>query len=165
LAGPKIEPIAAQEEAMHAALLALNNAHARETSFLSLDGWQSLTGNAYAATCVAGAAALLIAFDQDADYDGVNFQWFRARLDRFVYVDRIVVAESHRGTGLARTMYHDLFRRMRASGQSKVTCEVNVVPPNPGSDAFHARLGFIAMGQAELVDGEKTVRYLIKDLA
>ena len=44
---------------------------------------------------------------------------------------------------------------MRASGQSKLTCAVNVFPPNPGSDAFHARLAFTNDGytpvQQELI--------------
>jgi uncharacterized protein len=33
----------------------------------------------------------MLAFDQDADYDSPNFLWFRERLARFVYADRVVV--------------------------------------------------------------------------
>ncbi len=43
--------------------------------------------------------ALLLAFDQAADYDSPNFLWFRERFPRFVYVDRIVVAGEARGRG------------------------------------------------------------------
>jgi predicted GNAT superfamily acetyltransferase len=161
----RIEPITMQDGATQAALLALNNAHARETSFLTPRRWRTLVDAAFAAVCVDGSAALLVAFDQDADYDSLNFIWFRDRMSRFVYVDRIVVAESHRGGGLASLMYHDLFSRVRTAGQARVVCEVNLVPPNPASDAFHAKMGFTEIGRADLVHGGKTVRYLAKHLA
>ena len=45
----------------------------------------------------------LIAFDQNADYRSPNFLWFKARLPRFVYVDRVAVAEAERG-GAARDL-------------------------------------------------------------
>lgn len=159
-----IEKITAQDEAMNAALVALNNANAVETSFLTLKEWQSMIAGAFSATCIQGPAALLITFDQDADYASVNFQWFRARLDRFVYIDRIVVSEAYRGAGLARLMYDHLFTLARAAGHHTVTCEVNAVPPNPVSDAFHAEMGFQEMGLAALADQGKTVRYFSKQL-
>lgn len=160
----KIETIASQSEATATALLGLNNANAAETSYLTPEEWQAIIAGAFSATCMEGPAALLITFDQDADYDSVNFQWFRERLDQFVYIDRIVVSESHRGAGLARILYEDLFTMARTAGHDTVTCEVNAVPPNPGSDAFHARMGFKEMGLAELADRGKTVRYFAKQL-
>ena len=160
----QIRPIAIQDATTQTMLLTLNNANAEKTSFLTAQKWQSMIGAAFTATCVRGPAALVIAFDQDADYDSVNFKWFRERLSRFVYIDRIVVGEHHRGAGLARSMYDDLFERGRSAGQDIVVCEVNAIPPNPGSDAFHARMGFTEMGQAELAGSEKTVRYLAKHL-
>jgi len=159
-----IQPIAIQGKAAHAALLALNNANAMETSFLTPQKWASMVDTAYAATCIGDAAAFLIAFDQRAAYDSVNFLWFRERLPRFVYVDRIVVSADHRGAGLARSMYEDLFERARGSGHDTVVCEVNAEPPNPVSDAFHARMGFAETGSAVLSDNDKTVRYFAKHL-
>jgi len=159
----QVDLITAQDADVESALLALNNAHARETSFLTMPEWRALVGLAYAATCIDQAAALMIAVGDAAAYDGVNFQWFKSKLDRYIYVDRIIVAESHRGAGLARTLYDDLFERMRASGHHTVACEVNAVPPNPGSKAFHAGLGFLEIGRATLHDRGKTVKYLIKE--
>jgi hypothetical protein len=43
--------------------------------------------------------------------------------------------------------------------------DVNLNPPNPGSDAFHAKLGFKEVGQAVLYGGAKTVRYMEKPLS
>ncbi len=159
-----IEPIAAQDDAVQAALRDLNNANARETSFLTGGDWQTLVAGAFAATCVPDAAALLITFDQDADYHSLNFKWFQARRPRFVYVDRIVVADRRRGHGLAARLYRDLFARAQAAGHGRVVCEVNLDPPNPGSDAFHRKMGFEDVGRAELEPKVKTVRYYEKQL-
>lgn len=109
-------------------------------------------------------AAFLVAFDQDGAYDSPNFLWFRDRLARFVYVDRIAVDAVHRGRGFARLLYEDLFVRARALGHDTVVCEVNAEPANPASDAFHAALGFTVIGNAALAGRGKTVRYLRKAL-
>jgi len=146
-----------------ASLVALNNAHAAELSYLSPDRFAALIGEAFLACRIGEADALLIAFDQAAAYDSPNFLWFRDRFDRFVYVDRIVVAPEARGRGLARRLYEHLFDRVRAAGHCRVVCEVNADPPNPASDAFHAALGFVEIGSAPLANG-KTVRYFEKPL-
>ena len=43
-----------------------------------------LIGRAFLAMAMKSGCALLISFDQAADYDSPNFLWFRARFDRFV---------------------------------------------------------------------------------
>lgn len=146
------------------AILTLNNAHARETSWLEPNRFDYLIGQAYLALRVGEADAFLLAFDQDADYDSANYVWFRARYPRFAYVDRIIVAEHARGQGLARLLYERLFERALADGHTMVACEVNSDPPNPGSDAFHAAMGFAPVGEATIYGGERTVRYLVRPL-
>jgi predicted GNAT superfamily acetyltransferase len=127
-------------------LLALNNAHAEELSLLDAARMGRLVGEAFMAARLGEADALLMAFDQDADYDSPNFIWFRDRYERFVYVDRVVVDPAQRGRGLARRLYEALFARAAAGGHTLVVCEVNAEPPNPASDAFHAALGFAEVG-------------------
>ncbi len=147
------------------AVLALNAAHEAETSALTRDALERLVEAAFSATAIgAGTDAFLIAFDEAATYDSPNYLWFQARYDRFVYVDRIIVAGHARGRGLARLLYEDLFSRTRHSGRDLVACEVNLRPPNPGSDAFHAALGFVEAGRGDIHGGAKTVRYLTKSL-
>jgi hypothetical protein len=145
-------------------LLALNTANQIATSELDLEGLRALLASSWRALAIGEGDALMIAMDQDSPYTSPNFQWFKARHDRFAYVDRIIVDEAARGRGLARRLYEHLFDLARAGGQHRVGCEVNVVPPNPGSDAFHAKLGFKEVGRAELYGGSKTVRYLERDL-
>ena len=145
--------------------LALNNAHATELSFLEPARFARLVRGAFLARRIGDIDALLLAFDQDADYDSPNFLWFRERYLRFVYVDRIVVAPESRGRSLARQLYDDLFENARHRGHDQVVCEVNTQPPNPASDAFHARLGFAEVGRAVLPGGDKAVRYLRRALS
>jgi len=101
--------------------------------------------------------AFLLGFGPGSAYDSPNYRWFAARLDRFAYVDRVIVAPHAQGRGLARGLY-DAFA---ATAPGPLVCEVNSEPPNPGSDTFHARLGFTEMGRASLGPG-KAVRYLIR---
>ena len=146
--------------ALGRSLLALNNDHAQELSWLEPQRLEHLVSEAFLARRIGNVDAFLLAFDQDARYDSPNFEWFRARYLRFVYIDRIVVAASARGRGYARRLYCDLFERAIRAGHRRVVCEVNSVPPNPASDAFHAALGFVEVGTASVYNASRTVRYL-----
>jgi uncharacterized protein len=140
-------------------MLALNAAHESETSPLDRAKLTEMLGGAFhSATEGAGRDGFLIAFDQEAPYDSVNFLWFKARYDRFVYIDRIIVAPHARGRGLARLFYEGLLDRARFAGHDRVVCEINIEPPNPGSMAFHAALGFTEIGRGVL-GGGKVVSY------
>ena len=145
------------------ALLRLNNDNARETSTLTADGFDHLIAVARVATFIGPGAAFLLAFEHSDTYDGGHFLWFRERLDRFLYIDRVVVARDQRRRGLGRILYEDLFARARRLGHSRIACEVNALPPNPTSDAFHAALGFVQVGTATIDGGAKIVRYLVRD--
>ena len=147
------------------AALSLNNTHAKETSLLDDAGLTALIDIAfYARGLDGGVTALLIALDEAAPYDNPNFNWFKQRFDRFVYIDRVIVDERARGHGIARMLYQDLFAAAKEAGHSRVVCEVNLTPPNPASDAFHAAMGFTAVGHAILYSGRKEVRYFEKIL-
>jgi predicted GNAT superfamily acetyltransferase len=164
----ELQPVTAAEASagtlLGKALLALNNEHARELSWLEPERLQHLVEQAFLARRVGNIDAFLLAFNQGAHYDSPNFLWFPSRYPRFVYVDRIVVASAARGRGLARRLYDDLFEQAIAAGHDRVVCEVNLQPPNPASDAFHAALGFIEVGTATIHDGNRRVRYLSKAL-
>jgi uncharacterized protein len=151
-----------RDAAKQAALLALNNAHALETSFLDAAKFARMIEGAAVASCVAPEAAFLLAFDQTSTYEGGHFQWFCARLPKFLYVDRVVVDASLQRSGYGRQLYTDLFQRAAVLGYGLVTCEVNLRPSNSVSDAFHARLGFQPAGEATVPGSGKTVRYLVR---
>ena len=141
-------------------LLALNNAHAAELSLLTEESFAHWVSVSFLTMRAEAHPAFLLAFEQNAPYTSPNFLWFQQRMPRFVYVDRIVVGAAARGLGLARILYQDLFLKAKSASHDRIVCEVNSNPPNPGSDAFHAALGFTVVGEAYVESRGKSVRYL-----
>ena len=84
-----------------------------------------------------------------ADYDSVNYGWFRSRYDHFVYLDRVVVDEPYWGRGVGRALYEETERiGSLADPEAQVfALEVNVEPRNDRSLAFHDMLGFREVGR------------------
>jgi uncharacterized protein len=143
-------------------LLQINNSSARETSMLTREKLDRMISLARVATFIEPSAAFLLAFAENDEFDGGHFLWFRSRFDKFLYVDRVVVSEDRRRLGLGRVLYADLFKRAEELGHRSVVCEVNLQPPNPISDRFHAAQGFAEVGRATIENGAKTVRYLLR---
>lgn len=156
-----IVPIAAADRSK---LHALNNDHAVELSYQTRPQFDHLIATAFAAIATEDSAAFLLAFDERAKIPSVNFAWFKARYPRFVYIDRVVVSPAARRTGVSARFYDHVATRARAVGHTMLCCEVNSDPPNPASDAFHARQGFAPVGEALLAESGKSVRYLAKSL-
>jgi len=146
-------------------LLALNNAEAEAVNALDAAGFAALAEAAFCALAAgAPAHAFLLALDETAPPRGPNHAWFLARFPRFAYVDRVVVAPEAQGRGAGRALYAALAARARAAGIGRLCCEVNLDPPNAGSLAFHARLGFAPLGEATDPRNGKRVRYLGREL-
>jgi hypothetical protein len=144
------------------ALLALSNAQGRDIGVFSREAFVELVELSFRARMTLARDAFLIALAEKAPAIAPNYRWFAERFERFVYVDRVVVAENARRKGLARLLYDDLFAAAAQAGYAHVCCEVNIDPPNPASDAFHAALGFLEIGSAWLPDRGKRVRYLMR---
>ena len=143
-------------------LVALNNTNVRELSPLDLPRMRQLVMMSFLALRIDGSSGFILSMEQDAPYRNAHFEWFRARYDRYVYVDRLVVHQDHRGRGLARRLYSELFERASAAGHSYITCEVNMVPPNPASHAFHLATGFVPVGEAATPEGKHVKYYALK---
>lgn len=141
----------------HGALLALNNKFAKELSWQEPDQFESLLSSAWYTRTIGDCDALLVVFDQDAEYDNANFRWLKNKFDKFIYVDRIVSAIS--GKGYAGALYTDLFGHAREQGHERIVCEINVDPPNPGSVAFHSKLGFAEVGRQTLSNGKEVAYF------
>lgn len=146
------------------AVLALNNAAVPAVPPATPESIRDLVATASLALVVetrpGSPVGFLLAMDSGVDYDSENFRWFAARSDSFVYIDRIVVAESARGGGIGTVLYDAVFDRAAELGRVEVTCEVNVRPANPSSLAFHARLGFTKLDEQETKGGAYRVALL-----
>ncbi len=138
---------------------ALNQTHATELSSQTPAAFRALIARARYARAIEDEGAFLLAFDRRPAPFSPNFDWFQARFERFLYIDRIAVDARHRRKGLAQALYGDLAAFARDAGFQMLAAEVNSDPPNPASDALHAALGFTVVGEAYLADRDKTVRY------
>ena len=106
-----------------------------------------------------------LVFAHDHAYDGEEFLALRSLIARpFLYIDQVVVLPSAQGTGIGRQMYEAIERAALLGRADSLCCEVNAIPPNPGSLAFHSRLGFGAVGSLATRDG-RTVHLLRKRLS
>jgi hypothetical protein len=101
--------------------------------------------------------AFILALGTGAEYDSVNYQWFERRYAEFLYVDRVVVSPHSRSTGAGSGLYRELFEHASRHLIPVVACEFDVEPPNPASERFHAKFGFIEVGRQSVAGGKKTV--------
>jgi predicted GNAT superfamily acetyltransferase len=144
-------------------LLELNLASVRELS--ELDGprlqWiLSLAHRALAVEAERELVAFALAIAPGTGYDSANYRWFGARFERYLYLDRVVVAARLRRRGIATLLYDAL--EAAAAPFGRMVCEVNVSPPNPASVAFHAARGYVEIGR--LSHDGKVVALLSREL-
>jgi uncharacterized protein len=102
----------------------------------------------------------VMAMDPGLDYASENYVFFESRFSNHLYIDRIVLTDESRGLGLGSTLYQHIFDRARADGRERVTCEVNLEPPNPGSLRFHRRWGFEDVDTQPTKGGQVVVQLL-----
>ena len=109
-----------------------------------------------------GGAALgfVMAMDPGLDYSSENYVFFESRFTNHLYIDRIVLTDESRGLGLGSALYQHIFDRAKADGRERVTCEVNLEPPNPGSLRFHRRWGFEDVDTQPTKGGQVVVQLL-----
>ena len=160
-------PIRPATAADHARIVTLNAAEMEQTSAMDLARLAELEALACAHWVVeteGEVVAFLLAMDETAAYANDNFRWFAARLPRFVYIDRIVVDARTAGQGLGKQLYQHLSDHARERGIDTLVCEYNLDPPNPGSKAFHDRLGFREIGQQRVAGGQKLVSMQLLNL-
>jgi predicted GNAT superfamily acetyltransferase len=129
-------------------VLSLNHANVSALSPLDESRLRALRGLADRVDIldVEGAfAGFVITFASGTTYDSDNYGWFGDRHDRFYYLDRIVLAEGFRRRGLGGFVYDEVEKV--AAPYGRLCLEVNLVPPNEGSLAFHASRGYVEVGR------------------
>lgn len=151
-------------------VLAINNANAPAVGELTADGLEYLVEHSLYSLIVADVSgtdvqAFCLTFAPGVPYTSPNYQWFSARYDNFVYLDRIAVADKYQNNGYGTALYDAVTQYMTIDRTAPLlTCEVNLQPPNLGSLRFHQRLGFQEVGQQESKPG-LIVSLLAKHLA
>jgi uncharacterized protein len=102
----------------------------------------------------------LIALDPGQSYDSENYTFFESRFTNHLYIDRIVLSPSAQGLGLGGELYQAVFDKARLDSRDRITCEVNLEPPNPGSLRFHRRWGFVDVDTQPTKGGQVVVQLL-----
>ena len=147
------------------ALAALNDAAVPAVNALGAEGLAAHVPEcdlALVADGEDGPLGFLLALTPGSGYGSENYLWFSEHVPGSLYVDRIVVSPDAHGQGLGRLLYAAVDARARELGLGQVTCEVNLDPPNPGSLAFHARLGFEQVGEQVTKGGTVRVALMAK---
>ncbi len=152
-------------------LLALNNAAVPAVNELSGDemawfidvAWCFLVAEIATDQALGVPAALLVGLDGPGlPYASHNYAWFSERFDRFLYVDRVVVDPSAFRLGVGRAFYEAFIDS--ADGHDHLCAEVNTVPRNDRSLAFHDAMCFEAVGEQSDEESGKAVRMYARRL-
>lgn len=141
-------------------IVKLNDMAVEHTSPMDLERLSLLTSlAAYFRVAVSDGrvVAFLLAMKDGVPYHNDNYGWFTSRYKSFLYIDRVVVADEFQGCGIGTNLYSDIFSYARQEKIPYITCEINAVPPNEISAAFHARLGFSEVGSQWIGEGQKKV--------
>ena len=90
----------------------------------------------------------VVTFAPGSAYDSENYRWFSDRAtggDDFYYLDRFVLHASQRRRGIGGRVYDEI--ESAAAAYGRMALEVNLVPRNEASLAFHAGRGYVEVGQ------------------
>jgi predicted GNAT superfamily acetyltransferase len=83
-------------------------------------------------------------YDEKTYYDSLNYLYFKNRYQKFLYVDRIIIAGEYQKKGYGQQLYDFV---IDTHNPDIFCCEVNITPPNRQSLSFHQKYGFNEIGQ------------------
>ncbi len=119
-----------------------------------LDWLVGLSSRALVADIDGAIGGFVITIAPGSAYDSVNYRWFEERYDDHNYLDRIVVAPTHRRLGIASQLYDEIETLL------PVTLEVYAEPPNIASLGFHAARGYQEVGRLPQDNGKIAAMFL-----
>ena len=96
-------------------------------------------------------SGFIILMREGQNYDSLNYKFFNSQSFPFLYVDRIAIKDGHRRKGLGRMIYEktiDIAKELNIP----TCCEVNTIPRNDPSLAFHDSFGFKEVGTKDYED-------------
>ncbi len=140
---PDLRPLRDEDEA---AVLALNEANVKMLAPLGeeeLRRLQRLADRFDVLEVDGDFAGFVITMTAGQDYDSPYYGWFSDNVDGFYYLDRIVLSPAHRRMGLGGFVYDEMERA--ATPYGRMCLEVNLIPRNDASLAFHASRGYVEL--------------------
>lgn len=146
-------------------VLALNEAVVHKLAPLDLERFAWFVDHAacaWAADVDGELAGFVLVLAPGVAYESDNYRWFSERYEDFRYLDRVAIDEPYRRSGVGSAIYREVEAQAAALGLP-VLLEVNEVPPNEASLAFHAARGYRPVGTLDHDGGAKVVRLLAWD--
>ena len=107
-------------------------------------------------------AGFLLCLPDNIEYESLNYKWVSERYSNFMYIDRISVLQKFQNLKLGTALYTDLLYFSIENGYDIILCEVNIMPPNPGSIRFHKKFDFVECGSQFTEGGTKEVQFFYK---
>jgi uncharacterized protein len=143
---PSLRPATDADVAAILALNARNVVKLAPMDAARLDELRALADRVDVVDVDGGFGGFVITFGPGTTYDSDNYRWFTDRHgDGFYYLDRIVLHEDFRRRGLGGFVYDEVEAIARKHG--RMALEVNLVPRNDASLAFHRARGYVEVGQ------------------
>tara|TARA_B100001175_G_C19464908_1_gene618565 strand:- start:39 stop:554 length:516 start_codon:yes stop_codon:yes gene_type:complete len=90
----------------------------------------------------------MICFREKSAYNSKNYEFFKKKESKFLYVDRIAISDKYRRSGIGKNLYLKI-KSLAANNDLPVCCEVNTDPLNEISIRFHKDLGFTEVGECK----------------
>ena len=101
----------------------------------------------------------VICFREGSEYHSLNYKFFSDCENKFLYIDRVVIKNGFRRKGAGTILYNHL-SSISDKADLPLCCEVNTIPKNEISLNFHAKNGFVDVGNHNYKD--HSVVYLKK---
>jgi predicted GNAT superfamily acetyltransferase len=140
---PELRPLRDEDVAD---VLALNEANVEMLSSLDEAELEQLAelADRFDVVDVDGSfAGFVVTMTAGGDYDSPYYRWFSENVDGFYYLDRVVMHPAFRRRGLGGFVYDEIERT--AAPYRRLCLEVNLIPRNDASLAFHAARGFVEL--------------------
>lgn len=158
----KLRPMTTADDAAVLALNATAEGLVEPLGPARLDWLRLIAAHAVVVEEDSRPVGFVLTFTPGSAYDGLEFEWFAATYaDRFLLVERIVVAEERRRRGIGTAVYRAIERA--AKPFDRVVARVRSDPPDPAGLGFHASRGYTEVGKQRLPTGA-TMALMAKDL-
>ena len=147
-------------------ILSSNSLNEPQVGFLDKEKLQSLLNQSnYCKVAFYNnePAGFLLCLPEDVDYSSLNYKWVSERYSNFNYIDRISVIEKFQNVNIGTALYTDLGYFSIEKGYDNILCEVNIMPPNPGSIRFHKKFDFVECGSQFTEGRTKEVQFFYKE--
>ncbi len=98
----------------------------------------------------------VICLRENTNYQSINYKFFQKRHNKFIYIDRIAIANKYQSSGIGSNLYSKLLS-IKDKFNIPICAEVNIDPLNEVSINFHKKHGFVEITESTIKEGYSVV--------